>query len=175
MIDLNRKTERNSFTRRCIAEAIIDLMQREDFYHIKISHVAKRAGVSRKTFYNYYDSIYSALTDYLQEIISEYLNESHATPQSGHFLEYEHILFSLRFFDRYAFFFLTLTKQGLHALLLDGINQFMLEHFSKRKNHSVFEMYCYAGGLLNCFLKWEESHKIESVEEITDILYQLYN
>lgn len=175
MTNLNQKTERNAFTRRCIAEAIIELMQSDSFYHIKISSVVKRAGVSRKTFYNYYDSTYNALTDYLQLIIEEYRRESHENPETGHFLEYEHILFSLRFFDRYVYFFQTLTKQGMHALLLDGINQFMLEHYSNRKNRSVYEMYCYSGGLLNCFLQWEENQKAESVEEITSILYKLYN
>lgn len=168
----NRRTK---FTRMCIAEAIIELMQKEDLNHIKISAVTKKAGVSRKTFYNYFGSLHEVLTDYLQEIIAEYLEACNGKTELGSFLEYPHILFALKFFDQYTRYFLTLTSQGLHSILLNGINQFMIAEFSKNMRHTVYEMYCYSGGLLNTFLKWEESNKEQSPEEIAHIIYKLYN
>ncbi len=170
-----QQNDRTKFTRMCIAEAIIDLMQDHSMEEIRISAVANRAGVSRMTFYHYYDSIQATLIDYLQEIIAEYLEECKNNPNTGTFLELPHILFALNFFDKYSFFFLTLVKQGLHCILLDGINQFMLQHFSTSRRHSVNEMYCYSGGLLNIFLKWEEGQKQESPEEIASVVYHLYN
>lgn len=169
------KNTRTAFTRKCIADAIIDLMQKERFHDIRISAVTRRAGVSRKTFYNYFNPLYDALTNYLQEIIAEYLTASNANPETGHFLEQSHIQFSLEFFDKYALFFTTLNHQNMHCLMLDGINQFMLDYFSHDVNHSPYEMYCYAGGLLNTFLKWEESEKSEPPETVARIIYNLYN
>lgn len=169
------KNTRTSFTRKCIAEAVIDLMQKDNFNDIRISAVTRRAGVSRKTFYNYFDSLCSALTNYLQEIISEYIAESNANPDNGHFLEKSHILFALNFFDRYSLFFKTLDKHNMHWLLLDGINQFMTDFYSHNINYSIYQMYCYAGGLLNAFLHWEKNNKSEPPEEIARIIYELFH
>ena len=68
-ITIQNKTRRSRFTRMCIGEAIIDLMKNTDYESIKISDIAKRSGISRMTFYHYYDSKSAALTDYLDEII----------------------------------------------------------------------------------------------------------
>ena len=69
---------------------------------------------------------------------------------------------------------MTLARQKLHGIMLDGINLFMLEHITPTKRMSVYEMYSYAGGLLNTFLQWEEGGKKDSAEEVADTLYQLY-
>lgn len=169
------KNKRTAFTRRCIAEAIIELMQKEHFSDIRISAVTKRAGVSRKTFYNYFDSLYAALTNYLQDIIAEYISQINVDSLRGNLLEEEHILFSLKFFDKYALFFKTLSNQNMHCLMLNAINQFMVELFSHNANLSVYQLYCYSGGLLNTFLRWEENDKSEPPEEIARIIYELYN
>lgn len=166
---------RTKFTRMCIAEAIIELMQKTELDQIRISAVSKKAGVSRMTFYHYYDSLHAALTDYLQEIIAEFLEECGSNSNIGTFLDYSHILFSLEFFDQYSKYFNTLVKHHLYFILIDGINQFMLEHFPTSKNLSIYKMYCYSGGLLNIFLKWEANQKNESAEDIATIIYELFN
>ena len=131
--------------------------------------------MARASFYKYYDSPYNALTDYLQIIITEYVEESRAKQVRSTYLDRDHILYSLKFFDKYARYFMTLANQKLHAILLDGINRFMMEHITPTKKLSVYEMYSYAGGLLNTFLKWEEEGKKDSPEEIADTLYRLYS
>ena len=45
-------TKRNRFTRQCIGESIITLMQSKVFEEITISDIVKKAGVSRMTFYH---------------------------------------------------------------------------------------------------------------------------
>ena len=57
-----KKTDRNSLTRMSIGEAIIQLIQHEHLDEVKIASVCKRAGVSRMTFYHYYQ--YIALLKY---------------------------------------------------------------------------------------------------------------
>ena len=54
-------TKRNRFTRQCIGESVIALMQTKDFQDITISDIVKKAGVSRMTFYHYFDTKTDAL------------------------------------------------------------------------------------------------------------------
>lgn len=168
-------SDKTRFTRMCIAQAVVDLMKNDPLERITVSAVVKRAGVSRMTFYNYYHTLTEVLEDYLKELVAEYLLESEMDPNAGNYLEYAHILFSLNFFDRYSEYFLTLAENHLHYILLDGINDFMLQHIPRSTSRSVYGLYCYSGGLLNTFLRWEEGGKAELPEEIAEVLYRLYN
>ncbi len=167
---IQNRTKRNRFTRMCIGEAIIDLMKTTEYEKVKISDIAKRSGVSRMTFYHYYDSKLAALTDYLDEIIRHYLRESRKNPDIGKFQEYVHILFSLNFFDQYADFFLVMEQAGLYSVLINGINEFMTARFGAGYKSSLYGLYYYAGALLNIFLKWEKDGKQVPAEKIAEII-----
>lgn len=170
--DSNR-TKRNRFTRMCIGEALINLMEQHDYDSIKISDIVAKAGISRMTYYNYYHSKTDILEDYLQEIVAEYLHSSN-TPEVkdkiGGFQDYEHVLHALNFFDQYAAFFLTLVHAGLYSIIIDAVNRFMEEQVLPVYPRSVYRLYYYSGALLNTFLKWEENGKQESIEEIAEIV-----
>ena len=75
-----QKTERSLFTRMCIGEAIIELMQDRGMSGVNVSAIAKKSGVSRMTFYYYYDSVQEALTDYMKEIVADYLKARKILP-----------------------------------------------------------------------------------------------
>ena len=170
--EVNQKTK---FTRMCISEAILALLETTEFARLKVSDIVRKAGVARASFYKYYDSPYSALKDYLGIIIGEYMQENNLRQNRSNYLERDHILYSLLFFDRYANFFLTLARHKLHGIMLDGINGFMTENIQTQKHLSVYELYSYAGSLLNSFLKWEEDGKTDSAEEVADTIYHLYS
>lgn len=159
----------------CIGEAIIRMMKTTDFHKLKISEIVKVAGVARMTFYKYYDSPYAALTDYLGMITTEYMECSMESQNRAGYMSYEHILYSLKFFDQYADFFLTLDAQGLYSIMQNGINHFMENHILTSRKLSVYELYAYSGSLLNTFVQWEKRGKKESVEEIAGCMYHLYN
>ncbi|MCR5255107.1 MAG: TetR/AcrR family transcriptional regulator [Acetatifactor sp.] len=165
----NQKSE---FTRRCVGEAVILLLKKNDFNRIKVSDIVKKAGVSRTSFYKYYSSAYSVLTDYLNIIVSEYVSSGEELSGSSYF-DYDHIVFSFNFFDRYSDFFLTLSKNNLHSVMLEGVNEFMLKHMNTDHSISVYKLYAYAGALLNSFLKWEEGGKQERVEDIAATLVNI--
>lgn len=174
-----KKTSRNRFTRMCIGEAVIALMQERSFDEIKISDIVAKAGVSRMTYYHYYDSKTDILRDYLQEIIATYLrkvgvfsNPDKKTPKkdTGAFQSYPHILLSLLFLDQYASFFLTLTEAGLYSIIIDAINDFMTTQILPNYQGSIYELYYYSGALLNTFIRWENNGKKETAEEIATII-----
>ncbi|MCR5145322.1 MAG: TetR/AcrR family transcriptional regulator [Lachnospiraceae bacterium] len=161
-LKVNQKTE---FTRRCIGEAVIQMLQTTEFSKLKISDIVKRAGVSRTSFYNYYTDVYEVLTDYLNIIIAEYIIEGEKSNNNG-FFEYHHIIFSFEFFDKYAEYFMTLTRHRLHSIVFEGINEFVLNYIKTDRDESMYRRYAYAGALLNSFLMWEEGGKKEPVEDI---------
>ena len=168
------RTEKTRFTRRCIGEAIIELMQLHPLRQLHISAVVHKAGVSRMTFYKHYVSIQAALEDYLYIIIEEYLQAGEQNETHNTFLSYEHILFSLRFFDRYRDFFLTMKQQGLYAVLVDSVNAFISEHIQISPTISVYTRCSYAGSLLNCFMMWEESGRNASAEDVAMTIHRLF-
>ena len=169
---LNQKTK---FMRTCIGEATLALMANTEFSKLKVSDIVKKAGIARASFYKYYGSPYAALSDYLQIIIGEYMEDSQGAQARDRYMERDHILYSLKYFDRYADCFLTLAKHGLHGIMLEGVNRFMEENIKTSTRQSVYELYSYAGGLLNTFLKWEQEGKKDSAEEVADMLYDLYS
>lgn len=168
------KSQKSRFNRMCIAEAIIELMKTEELKKIKISSVVKKAGVSRTTFYKYFNSLEEVLDDYMNEIVAEYNVERAKNAEIKSLYDYKNILLTIYFFDQYADFFKTVTKQGFYSLLIDAINSFMTKNIYFDKN-DLYELYCYSGGLLNIFIKWEQDGKKEKPEEIAQIVYDLFH
>ncbi len=126
------------------------------------------------TFYKHYDSPKAALIDYLQIMISEYMEQVKDELNRDTFMSYEHILYSINFFDQYSDFFMTLVNNDLHSILLNGINQFFFFFFETSEELSFYEISAYGGGLLNSFLNWETSGKKESAEEVARRIHTLY-
>ena len=56
-------------TKICIRNSVIRLMNDTDFLNITVRMVADDSGVSRSTFYRYYDSIDSVITELEDEIL----------------------------------------------------------------------------------------------------------
>ena len=89
------------------------------------------------------------------------------------FQDKSHIKDAILFFDKYADFLLTMSDARQYYIIVEALNDFMLKYVYPEYNGSVYELYFYAGALLNTFLKWEELGKSESVDEIVDIVISL--
>ena len=138
--NVNQKTK---FTRICIGEAILALLKDHEFTKIKVSDVVRKAGVARASFYKHYTSLYGAPSDYLQIIISDYVEAGEKMHMRESYMQRDHILYSLKYFDQYADVFLTLARHGLHGIMLEGVNRYMEENIQTVKRISVYELYSY--------------------------------
>ena len=49
-----------------------------------------------------------------------------------------------------------------------------MKNILPQKKLHMYELYAYAGGLLNSFLKWEENGKRESARNVAEMIYRLY-
>ncbi|MBQ1289620.1 MAG: TetR/AcrR family transcriptional regulator [Erysipelotrichaceae bacterium] len=170
--NLNNRT---IMTRIAIGDAILDELEQKEFSKIKISDVVRNAKVSRMSFYRYYENLYDALCDYLNIIVNGYMIEGGEINDPSIYMKLEHIEFSLNYFDRYSRYFLTLNKHGLYEVMIDAVNEYMVKNILPRKKLHMYELYAYAGGLLNSFLKWEEDGKKESAHNVAMMIYRLYN
>lgn len=164
------KTDRNRFTRMCIGEALVSLLRQKAFDEIRISDLVQRAGISRMTYYNYYHSKTEVLSDYLQEIIQSYIDETITKKDIGEFHDYTHILHSLRFFDQYSDFLLTLVHADLYSIIINAINDYMMTQIYPTYPGSIYELYYYSGALLNTYICWLDHKQKETVEEIAETI-----
>ncbi len=173
------RTDSNSrtvSTRIAIGNAILDELERQkEFSRIKVMDVVRASGISRMTFYRYYENLYDALCDYLDIIVNGYMIEGGEADDPGVFMRLEHIEFSLNYFDRHARYFLVLNRHGLYTVLIDAVNEYMMKNILPQKKLHMYELYAYAGGLLNSFMKWEEDGKKESAHNVAQMIYRLYS
>ncbi len=127
------------------------------------------------TFYRYYNSLYEALCDYLSIIVMGYMIEGGTGDDPVVFMGLEHIEFSLNYFDCYSRYFILLKNHGLNSIMIDAVNDFMMKNIFPKKQIHIYEIYAYAGALLNSFLKWEEDGKKESAHDVALMIYRLFN
>ena len=162
-MDLSRKNnKRTEFTRICIAEAVIALLENQKLEQIRISNVVVKAGVSRMTFYNNYHSIEDVLKDYIYIIVEHYVLEQVRTEGSN--TVYDRILSAMLFFDQYRRFFIVMRDSGLQGIILEAMNEYITNADIELEKKQ--EMYFYAGGLLNVFLEWETSVDRKQAQDV---------
>lgn len=163
--------KRTRFTRVCIGEAIFALMDKKEYKDIRISDIVKKAGVSRMTFYHYYESKEDALADFFHEIVAGYIRECISEKEKiGKFHDITSIVHALKYFDLYSGFILKLVDAKLYYIVIDAMNAYMKNRILPRYKIPVYELYFYGGALLNVFIMWESNGKQESAEEIAQMV-----
>lgn len=55
-----------SFSKNCLFDAVLKLLQEKEYEKITVSELTKVAGVSRSTFYRYYETVGDVLIDFLE-------------------------------------------------------------------------------------------------------------
>lgn len=163
--------KQNPFTRMCIGEAVFSLMDKKPYEEIRVSDIVKRAGVSRMTFYHYYEQKEDALADYFHEIVNGYVRErSEIIKKGGKFHDPGSIEHALKYFDQYAAFILKLVDAHLYHIILEAMNSFMMERIQPVYKIPPYELYFYGGALMNVFVMWEKNGKRETPESIAKTL-----
>lgn len=163
--------KRTRFTRMCIGEAVFDLMNKKEYEKIKISDIVKRAGVSRMTFYHYYETKEDALIDFFHEIVAGYVRDRAKNPDvDGNFQTEGSIIHALKYFDQYRGFIQKLSDAGLYQIVLNAMNDYMVKRVMPRYHIPEYELYFYGGALLNVFMKWQDGGKKETPEEIAAVI-----
>lgn len=120
----------------CMGDALVNIMQQKAYDKISVSDIVKKAGVSRMTYYNYYETKDELVKDYIEEITSLYLEEEkNNLKEKNNIMDYVHILFLIKFFDRYGKFFVTLADAGMYSFIIDAANIIMEKEY--KDNYST--------------------------------------
>lgn len=165
-------TARNQYIRMCIAKTLIKLMEVKSIEDITITELVKEANVSRMTFYKYYKTKQEVLSDYMYEIVNEYMEDAKKKPEIGGLHDYKHICHCFQFFQQFSQFILILIQANMYSVIINALNNYMDTYVLPTTNRSKYELYYYAGAICNTYIKWVESGMEETPEEIAEIVYQ---
>ncbi len=165
-------TERNQHIRMCIAKTLVKIMEVKNIDEITITELVKKANVSRMTFYKYYKSKVEVLSDYMYEIVNDYIEDTRKKEDIGGLHDYKHICHCFQFFKQFSGFFKTLLQANMYSVIINALNNYMDSYVSKSTIRSKYELYYYAGALCNTYIKWLETGMVESPEEISKIVYE---
>ena len=158
-------------TKRSLKNALIVLLAKEDFEHISITELCRKADVSRITFYSHYSDKYALLDDIFNDMlgigtVDYYRRQAENNPGRKLVAGYVNMLDSILelYYDRFEFFQYTNPEKNpylasrLYSIILDTVEMHTLhvkEHLSlKYSPKKIAGFVCF--GMLGFV---NESHK----------------
>lgn len=155
----------NIFAKNCISTALIKLMGEKDYEDITITDIAKKAGVSRVTYYRNYTSKEDIIIKHFDEINHQFHKRVQKLDPINNM--YECLVNFFQIWLKHSDFLLCLIKGNLTYLLLDSVNNFTRSSLnSAHKYHAFF----YTGSIHNILFEWVKDGAKESAEEMAAIL-----
>ncbi|MDO4262350.1 MAG: TetR/AcrR family transcriptional regulator [Eubacteriales bacterium] len=172
-MDQGKTQKKNTMTRECIFTALLILMEKKPYAEITITDIAKKAGVSRMSYYRLYRSKDDILIQYFNDVFENLLDTIKQT---------ENI-------DRYQFALLIfqtvgqnerLLKAILRAELYEMVMRCLIEYCSYLAEHvfgmdmssarTDYRIYEEAGRFSLLLMRWVERDLKETPEEIARYL-----
>jgi len=70
-----KEDRRITMTKRMLKDALIEILQEKDIYHVSVRELCDKADVNRTTFYKYYGNQFELLTDMEKDML-DYLSQT---------------------------------------------------------------------------------------------------
>ena len=174
---IHSSNSQNIFARECLAEALVSLMETNDFDSISVTDICKTAGFSRMAYYRNFHSKDDILVKYMQMLADRFRQEAEATLGSIASKSYKMILFAFKYFQNYEAFASCLIKANLSSVLLDGLNYYMDKYVASANDdiRRKYALYYYSGALFNIYVTWIKGGMAESPEELAEIVCSRMN
>lgn len=169
--------KRKSSTKGLISLAVYSLMLKTEYDQITVKDICTRAGVSRMSFYRYYNKKDDIFVDYCDERFEEFYDA--ITAQKITSIQ-EFTLEMFRFIKKYSRQLKILKMAHREFMLLDQLNSyakyvisnFKSDYLKEQKNNPIFATFM-AGGLFNVLSYWINSDMHATPEEMNDMLYRI--
>ena len=171
---MQKKNDINTLTKECIVTALLRLMQTKSYDSISITDITNLAGVSRMAYYRNYkskdDILINHLTDMEELLLSEIGGEKAETFRGA-------IGYVSGFFQENADVIKAVYDAGLAHLLTKMLEERIYSYFpiAAAANEGRYAVHYYVGAILSVFKLWFDNGMVESVDEISDIIYNLIN
>ncbi|MBQ7602569.1 MAG: TetR/AcrR family transcriptional regulator C-terminal domain-containing protein [Clostridia bacterium] len=168
-------------TRKLIAQALLQLMQTEDFDKIKVTDICDCAMITRATFYKYYEDKFhltrSIVEEYKERILDEALKGFVYDSPKELYLEIARIFFN--FAEKHKNTILSIIKHGfnerLNMLILEMIDNY-IEDIIKDQYHDKTKVPIqilskfFTGGFTSLAIYFLTTDKKYTKEQILDYL-----
>ena len=156
-----------------ISTALLLLMEQNDYQSITVTDIAKKAGVSRMTYYRAYSSKEDILIQYFNGLASNFILEIKSRPD---ITLYQLAVHFFTFFQEHGNLIPTLKKANLLELVfhnfIDNLKYFYADLFGNQKLSASanYHLLFNAGGLSFALILWSENGYKETPEQMAQMI-----
>ncbi len=172
-------TEEGALRQRQLEQCLLELMADRPLAQITISDICARAGISRKSFYRYFDSKDGCLHALLDHAIMDGTNYYLPEPGSAN----PDLLFCCRMFEYWKMqspLLDAMERNGQSLQILQRMVRYVLDeepHFARYMGISeqdLMEHVVYSvGGIMGLILSWHHEGHPKSPEQMGKLLHQM--
>lgn len=166
------KTHSSPLVKDCIFTALMMLMEQKDFEDITITEIARKAGVSRMTYYRTYSSKEDILIQYFDGIAEKLICTIKECPD---FTPYDIYFTLFSFFNQHTSLIENIVKANLLQSTLQQFVQFTEYLFQTILELDIssmdikYQIHYHTGGLFTLTHCWLENGKKESPEKMAEL------
>ncbi|MFS1664193.1 TetR/AcrR family transcriptional regulator [Streptococcus sp. zg-JUN1979] len=170
---------RKERTKKALEEALVSLLEHQNFNDISTSDLAKTANISRSNFYNHYKDKYEMIDIYQKTVFHklEAIFDKNQFDKSRAFLEI------FEFLDRESLFAALLTQNGtieiqtfIRNKLQRMISQDLFDVYHDKEDIPAEKLYSsvyFSHAIFGVYQMWVTRGKQETPQEITQLLLTL--
>ena len=153
MVNLKKK-KANPMAKDCIFTALVLLMQKKEYDKISIVDIARKAGVSRMTYYRHFTSKEDVLEQYIDSVAKAVHEEIVEKNAHKDFYQYFCVLFE--HLSQYGDIGVATCRAKLGEMILHYITKYMLETFPPSENDPAapYARHFLAGAVYNTLIEW---------------------
>lgn len=166
MCNIVDNTEKNSYVKKQITNALLALLKEKELNDISISEITRSAQVSRISFYRNYADKETIIKEYMQLTLNEW-NNNH--PKGSEQTEDDILGDIFAYITEHQDFYLLLRDRGLFYFLKDII----MDALGPKEEYPNFGAYTaafIANGIYGWIEEWILRGMQESGEEMTELL-----
>ncbi len=175
MGETEKTLKKNTMTKECIFTALLILMEKKPYEEITITDIAKKAGVSRMSYYRLYKSKDDILIQYFNEVFEDLLERAKAV---GNITRYQFSLMIFQTTKENDRLLKAVLKAKLYELVLKRLTTFcyyLAEHIVRmdmKDSRSDYWVYEEAGRFSLLLVCWIERDLKETPEELARIFME---
>lgn len=172
-------TEESAHRQRQLEQGLLELMADDPYDHITISQICEQVGISRKSFYRYFDGkdgcLHALLDHTIMDGSSYYMTESDdPDPELSFFTRY------FEYWQRQTPLLDALEKNGQSLQLLQRMVRYILteepnyaQFMGIPQDHLMEHIAFTVGGLMGLVLTWHHEHFQKTAAQMGEVLYQM--
>lgn len=175
----------NVLLKRCILNAILDLMRHDDYSLIQVKEIAEKANISRRTFYRYFKCKEDVMQFLAEDLMNKFAQQISSHHSEGiyeitksyfefwednievlHLLKKAHLLYFIE--DRLAELIIHVAQKVNH------IHSDAVDLPSEKYHQELYKFHFRIAGFWKITLLWSEEIPRKSPIEMTQIINQIF-